>query len=99
MHHGGQHVFAAHEAAVEQDQAGGGHHEHKRGADEHPGIIAGVHAQAGEAGILGQFFKPGDALLVRRSARSAGGLQSVCALAQQEQSHEGHKNTNPELVR
>ena len=41
MHHGGEHVFAADQAAVEEGQARAGHHQDQRGADQHPGVVAG----------------------------------------------------------
>ena len=40
VHHGAEHVLAPHQAAVEQRQAGTGHHEDQRGADQHPGVVA-----------------------------------------------------------
>ena len=42
LHHRGQHVLAAHQAAVEQRQSRPGHHQHQRRAGEHPGGVAGV---------------------------------------------------------
>ena len=32
--------FAAHQAAVEQRQAGTGHHQNQSRADQHPGVVA-----------------------------------------------------------
>jgi hypothetical protein len=39
LHHGGQHVFPPHQPAVKQRQAGTCHHQHQRGADQHPGVV------------------------------------------------------------
>ena len=41
LHHGAQHVLLAHQAAVEQRQAGAGHHQHQQRAGQHPGVVAG----------------------------------------------------------
>ncbi len=41
LHHGAENVFAAHQAAVEERQAGAGHQQHQRGRGEHPGVVAG----------------------------------------------------------
>ena len=42
LHHGGEDVLAAHQAAVEQREAGSGHHQDQGGADQHPGVVAGA---------------------------------------------------------
>ena len=42
LHHGAEHVFLAHQAAVEKRQSGPGHHQHQRRADQHPGVIGGT---------------------------------------------------------
>ena len=42
VHHGAEHVLAPHQAAVKQRQAGAGHHQDQRGADQHPGVVAGA---------------------------------------------------------
>ena len=41
LHHGGENVFAADETAIEEDQAGGGHHQNQRRGDQHPGVVSG----------------------------------------------------------
>jgi len=41
LHDGGQHVLAAHHAAIEQGQTGNGHHQHQSGGGQHPRRIAG----------------------------------------------------------
>ncbi len=41
LHHDGQHVFLAYQAAVEQSQSRPGHHQHQRGADQHPRVVCG----------------------------------------------------------
>ena len=40
LHQDGQHVLAAHQAAVKQGQAGDCHHDHQQGGNHHPGGIA-----------------------------------------------------------
>ena len=42
MHERREHVLRAHQAAVEEGEAGDRHHQHERGAGEHPGGVAGV---------------------------------------------------------
>ena len=69
LHHGGQHVLLAHQAAIEQRQPGAGHHQHQRGADQHPGVV-------------GRAFGVGDLLLQLRNAvalRSSRSAGSDCA--------------------
>src|SRR6185437_9353393 len=39
LHEDGQNVLAAHQTAIEKREAGAGHHQHERGADQHPGIV------------------------------------------------------------
>ena len=39
LHHGGEDVFAPHEAAVEEGETGAGHHENEGGAGEHPAVV------------------------------------------------------------
>ena len=46
----GEHVFAAHEPAVKQGQAGQGHEQHQGGAGHHPGGVATVDGR----GLVGQ---------------------------------------------
>ena len=41
LHHDGQHVFAAYQAAIEKGQARAGHEQNQRGAYQHPGIVSG----------------------------------------------------------
>jgi len=41
LHHGAEDVLAAHQAAIEEDQAGSGHHQDQRGRNQHPGVVAG----------------------------------------------------------
>jgi hypothetical protein len=41
LHHGGEHIFAANQAAVEERKSRAGHHQDQGGAGEHPGVIAG----------------------------------------------------------
>ena len=36
-----ENIFAADQTAVEQREAGTGHHQDQRGAGEHPGVVAG----------------------------------------------------------
>ena len=40
LHQNGQHVLAAHQAAVKQGQAGDRHHDHEQGGKHHPGRVA-----------------------------------------------------------
>ena len=54
LHHGAQDVLPAHQAAVEQRQAGPGHQQHQRGRDQHPCVIAG------HLGILHGLLEGGD---------------------------------------
>ena len=42
LHQHRQHVFAAHQTAVEQSQAGDGHHDDEQGRHKHPGVVAFV---------------------------------------------------------
>ena len=42
LHHGGEHIFFAHQAAIEKRQPGAGHHQHQGGADQHPGVVGGA---------------------------------------------------------
>ena len=42
LHQHREHVFAAHQAAIEQGQARHGHHDHQQGGGHHPGGIAFV---------------------------------------------------------
>jgi hypothetical protein len=39
LHHDGQHVFAADQATVKEREAGAGHEQNERGADQHPAIV------------------------------------------------------------
>ena len=55
LHHGAEHVLLAHQPAVEQSQAGTRHHQHQRGADQHPGVIAG-RLGGGYRGLQGPQF-------------------------------------------
>jgi hypothetical protein len=55
LHHGAEHVLLAHQAAIEQSQAGAGHHQHERGTDQHPGVIAG-RLGSGYRGLQGPQF-------------------------------------------
>ena len=55
LHHGAEHVLLAHQAAVEQSQAGARHHQHQRGADQHPGVVAG-RLGGGYRGLQGPQF-------------------------------------------
>jgi hypothetical protein len=41
LHHGAEHVLLAYQTAIEQGQTGTRHHEHERGTDQHPGVVAG----------------------------------------------------------
>jgi hypothetical protein len=41
LHHRGQNVLAANQAAIEEREAWAGHHQHQCGAGQHPGVIAG----------------------------------------------------------
>ena len=41
LHHGAEDVLAAHQAAVEERQAGAGHQQDQGGGDQHPGVVAG----------------------------------------------------------
>ena len=41
LHHGAEDVLLAHQAAVEERQAGAGHQQHQRRGDQHPGVVAG----------------------------------------------------------
>ncbi len=52
LHHRGENVLAADETAIEEGEAWTGHHEHQRGAGEHPGVIAG--RDCGSGRCLGQ---------------------------------------------
>ena len=65
LHHGGQDVFAAHQAAIEKRQAGPGHQQHQRGRGQHPRVVAG------RLSIL-------DGLLQRRDLRLGG--WGICSL-------------------
>src|SRR5260370_37871603 len=42
MHHGAEHVLAAHQASIEKGQARAGHHEDQGRTYKHPGVIAGI---------------------------------------------------------
>ena len=46
LHHGGQYIFPAHQAAVKQRQPGPGHQQNQRRTDQHPRVI-GVAAGRG----------------------------------------------------
>jgi hypothetical protein len=41
LHHGAENVLLAHQAAVEEGQAGAGHEQDQGGGDQHPGVVAG----------------------------------------------------------
>ena len=56
VHHGAENVFAADQAAVEERQAGAGHHQNQRGAGEHPGVIAGGLGGFGGLFEIGETF-------------------------------------------
>jgi hypothetical protein len=42
VHHSRENIVAAHESPVKKDKPRRGHHEYKRGADEHPGVVTHV---------------------------------------------------------
>ena len=50
LHDGSQHVVPSDHPAVEQRQAGRGHHEHQRGRGEHPRGVAAVQLGLGRRG-------------------------------------------------
>ena len=54
LHHGAEDVLAAHQAAVEERQAGAGHQQHQGGGDQHPGVVAG------RLGVLDGLLQGGD---------------------------------------
>ena len=41
LHHGAEDVLLAHQAAIEERQAGAGHQQDQSGGGEHPGVVAG----------------------------------------------------------
>ena len=41
LHHGAEDVLLAHQAAVEERQAGAGHQQNQGGGGQHPGVVAG----------------------------------------------------------
>ncbi len=63
LHHRGQNVLAAHQAAIKERESGSGHHEHERGAGEHPRRVAAAHLPG---------FVNLDAAIRRRRRRSGG---------------------------
>ena len=54
LHHGAEDVLLAHQAAVEERQAGAGHQQDQGGGDQHPGVVAGG------LGILDSLLEGGD---------------------------------------
>jgi len=61
LHHGGQDVLLANQAAVEEGQAGSGHQQDQSGGDQHPGIVAGgLSGSAGGLRILDGLLESGD---------------------------------------
>src|SRR5262249_48475677 len=42
LHHGGQHVLLADQAAVKQRESRSGHHQHESGAGQHPRVVGGT---------------------------------------------------------
>ncbi len=69
LHHGGQHVFFAHQTTIEERQARAGHQQHQRGAHEHPGIVGGAF------GVGNLLFQPGDAVALRVRVGGRAGLR------------------------
>ena len=101
LHHGGENVFAADQAAIEEDQAGGGHHEDQRSGDQHPGVVAGGLSVAdgllegGDLGLGGG----------RRGAQVGGDGQRYCRDTQQGGEKQQfdcatkHKDSTPKNIR
>jgi hypothetical protein len=93
LHHGAEDVLAAHQAAIEKDQAGSGHHQDQGGRDQHPGIVAGGLGVMDGLGELGNLFLSGGRR--RANARSndqgAGGNSQADKENQQRDCATTHK--------
>jgi hypothetical protein len=90
VHHRRQHVLAANQAAIKKDQAGRGHHQDQRRADEHPGVVASIDL-ARDLMAGSQLLEPGQPLFHRRTVVRATGKHD--RQEKKQDGREGKKNS------